>query len=119
MNIAALHASPAVPISDIALRAPSAKSSAATDDAGAADRKKVSHQFEAILIRQLLGKTMSSMLGSKESTAGSVYGDMLTDTMATQLSAGQGLGLGTMLERQLAPRIPPTAANAALKSSQP
>ncbi len=119
MNIAALHASPTTQASDVALRAPSAKSSAATEDAAAADRKKVSQQFEAILVRQLLGKTMSSMLGSKDSTAGSVYGDMLTDSMATQLSAGQGLGLGAMLARQLAPRIPSGPANAALKSSQP
>lgn len=89
----------------------------AVNDPEAADRKKVSQQFEAILVRQLLGKTMSSMLGSKESTAGSVYGDMLTDSMATQLSAGLGLGLGRMLERQLAPRVH-TAATP-LKPSQP
>jgi Rod binding domain-containing protein len=40
---------------------------------------------------------------------------MLTDTLATQLTAGQGLGLGRMLEKQLAPRVglapalPPTS----------
>ncbi len=119
MNVSALHASSVGQPSAITLRAPSAKSSAATDEAGAADRKKVSQQFEAILVRQLLGKTMSSMLGSNDSTAGSVYGDMLTDSMATQLSAGQGLGLGTMLARQLAPRTPSAPSNPALKSSQP
>ena len=70
-----------------------------------AQRSAVAKQFEAVLIRQLLGKTMSSMLGGKEGgVAGSVYGDMLTDTMANQLSAGPGLGLGRFIERQLTPR---------------
>ncbi|MBC7365856.1 MAG: rod-binding protein [Undibacterium sp.] len=114
MNVAALNASHAGQIT-----APTRRTAAATEDAGAADRKKVSRQFEAILVRQLLGKTMSSMLGSDESTAGSVYGDMLTDSMATQLSAGRGLGLGAMLERQLAPRTPSASASGALKSSPP
>ena len=46
-------------------------------------------------MRQLLGKTMTSMLGGEQGgVAGSVYGDMLADTMAQQLSAGQGFGLG-------------------------
>lgn len=71
----------------------------------AAQRTAVAKQFEAVLVRQLLGKTMSSMLGGKEGgVAGSVYGDMLTDTMATQLTAGPGLGLGKFIERQLTPR---------------
>ena len=70
-----------------------------------AQRSAVAQQFEAVLIRQLLGKTMSSMLGGKEGgVAGSVYGDMLTDTMATQLTSGPGLGFGRFIERQLTPR---------------
>jgi flagellar protein FlgJ len=116
MNVSALTALRPTAPPDASAAADIAKT-AALKDPGAADRKRVSHQFEAILVRQLLGKTMASMLGSKESTAGSVYGDMLTDSMATQLSAGQGLGLGHMLERQLAPR--PHAATTPLKSSQP
>lgn len=67
-------------------------------------RVAVAAQFEAILVRQLLGKTMTKMLGSGEGAAASVYGDMLTDTMATQLTAGQGLGLGRIIARQLTPR---------------
>ena len=85
----------------------------------AADRKKVSQQFEAILVRQLLGKTMTSMLGgSQDSTAGSVYGDMITDSLAQQLTAGPGLGLGRMIEKQLTPRGTPVA-DGATKSSKP
>jgi Rod binding domain-containing protein len=33
-----------------------------------------------------------------------VYGDMLADTFAQQLTAGQGLGLGRFLEQQLTPK---------------
>jgi Rod binding domain-containing protein len=76
-------------------------------------RAAVAAQFEAILVRQLLGKTVSSMLG-KEGVASSVYGDLLTDTFAQQLTAGQGLGLSRMIEKQLTPR---GAAAAAPKAS--
>lgn len=70
-----------------------------------AQRKAVAQQFEAVLVRQLLGKTMTSMLGgSAGGVAGSVYGDMLTDTLAQQLTAGPGLGLGRFIEKELTPR---------------
>ena len=79
-------------------------------------RREVAAQFEAILVRQLLKPTMTSMLG-KEGVASGVYGDMMTDTFSQQLTRGGGLGLGRMLEQQLAPRGPvapdasaPTAA---------
>lgn len=74
----------------------------------AAQRTAVAAQFEAILVRQLLGKTMNSMLGGAEGgAASSVYGDMLADTMAQQLSAGPGLGLSRYIEQQLTPRGTP------------
>jgi Rod binding domain-containing protein len=83
---------------------------AAVRNAGPAEqRKAVAAQFEAILVRQLLGKTMTSMLGSEGGVAGSVYGDMLADTISQQLTAGPGLGLGRYLEQQLAPRGAATA----------
>lgn len=65
----------------------------------------VAQQFEAILVRQLLGKTLNSMLGGdKGGVSGSVYGDMLTDTISQQLTSGQGLGLGRFIQQQLTPR---------------
>ena len=87
----------------------------------AEQRAAVASQFEAIIVRQLLGKTMSSMLGSEKSgPAANVYGDMLTDAFAQQLTAGSGFGLGRMLEKQLTPRgkvlsppAPPPDASAA------
>jgi Rod binding domain-containing protein len=69
----------------------------------AEQRAAVATQFEAILVRQLLGKTMNSMLGHEGAAAG-VYGDLLTDTIAQQLTAGRGLGLSGMIEKQLTPR---------------
>ncbi|MEO7414175.1 MAG: rod-binding protein [Opitutaceae bacterium] len=73
----------------------------------AADRKKVSAQFEAVLVRQLLSKSVGSMLGGGSNVAGTVYGDMMTDALAQQLTAGQGLGLGRFIEKQLTPRGTP------------
>jgi Rod binding domain-containing protein len=68
-------------------------------------RAAVAAQFEAILVRQLLGNTVNSMLGSSQGgTAGAVYGDLLADSLSQQLSAGRGLGLGRFLETQLSPR---------------
>jgi flagellar protein FlgJ len=69
-----------------------------------ADRKKVGAQFEAVLVRQLLGKSVGSMLGGMDNVAGTVYGDMMTDALAQKLTAGQGLGLGRFIEKQLTPR---------------
>ena len=65
--------------------------------------RAVAAQVEAILVRQLLGKTMSSMLGGEGNVSGSVYGDMMADTLSQQLTAGPGLGLGRFLEQQLTP----------------
>ena len=78
----------------------------------AVQRAAAAAQFEAILVRQMLGPTMKSMLGGEESGAsGSVYGDMLADTLAQQLTSGRGLGLSRFIEQQLTPRG--TAAPAA------
>lgn len=67
-------------------------------------RAEVAAQFEAILVRQLLAPTMTSMLGKDGGAASSIYGDMLTDTLSQQLTRGGGLGLGRLLQQQLAPR---------------
>lgn len=79
-------------------------------DQAAEDRKKVSGQFEAILVRQLLSESVGSMLGSAGGSGGNVYGYMLTDVLSEKLTAGQGLGLGRMLEQQLSPRGQPASS---------
>lgn len=78
----------------------------------AVQRHQAAQQFEAIMIRQLLGKTMESMLGGSGDSgsdgggdvSSSIFGDLMTDTFANQLSKGSGLGLGAMIEKQLTPR---------------
>lgn len=129
MNVAAI-ANPASPasmqeIADLSAqhRAPGARakafSAASLRTADPAEqRRAVAAQFEAILVRQLLSKTMTSMLGSEKSgPSANVYGDMLTDTLANQLTAGPGLGLGRLLEKQLAPKGVTSAAE--LNARQP
>lgn len=73
----------------------------------AEQRAAVAAQFEAILVRQLLGPTLTKMFDSGNGAAAGVYGDMLTSALATQLAAGPGLGLGRLIEQQLTPRTPP------------
>ena len=66
----------------------------------AEQRHVVAQQFEAILLRQLLAPALKTMPGS----GNGIYGYMLTDAFAQKLSAGRGLGLASVLERQFAPR---------------
>ncbi len=80
---------------------------------------EVAAQFEAILVRQLLAPTMTSMLGDEKGPANSVYGDLMTDTFSQQLTRGGGLGLGRLLQKQLAPRAPHAAPNPAASSAAP
>jgi Rod binding domain-containing protein len=62
---------------------------------------------------------MSGGKGGKDDAGGGggIYGFMMTDTLATSLSKGGGLGLASMLEKQFAPRASSTAltTSAALK----
>ncbi len=100
MNVAALTSlTPVAPAHATPLRGAALRNAAPAEQ-----RAAVAAQFEAILVRQLLGPSMTKMLGSGEGAAASVYGDMLTDTLATQLTAGPGLGLGRLMIQQLTPR---------------
>jgi Rod binding domain-containing protein len=73
----------------------------------AQQRTAVAGQFEAILLRQFLQDSVGSMMGGggdKGGGGGSVYSYMLTDTLADKLSQGRGMGLSTMIAKQLTPR---------------
>jgi flagellar protein FlgJ len=72
----------------------------------AADQvKAAASQFEAIMVRQFLQDSVGNLLGGESGgPGGSVYGYLLTDTLATKLTEGGGLGLGRMLQQQLTPR---------------
>jgi Rod binding domain-containing protein len=70
-------------------------------DSPEAQTKVVSQQFESILLRQFLDKSVSSMMGTG---AGSEeYGYMLTDALSQSLAKGGGLGMASILEKQLSP----------------
>jgi Rod binding domain-containing protein len=124
MNISALT-SPTSPASQTALlteaehaRAAHLKGAALRTASPAEQRAAVGAQFEAILVRQLLGKTMTSMMGAGDNAAGSVYGDLITDTLAQNLTAGKGLGLGRMIEQQMKPRGVPAIATGSPAAAQ-
>ena len=92
-----------------------------------ADIKKAAGQFEAIILRQLLGPSIEPMMnGGLGDSAGSgggggVYSYLLTDVLCSSLGSAGGLGLGRMLEKQLTPPAPPadatTLSSAALSTS--
>jgi flagellar protein FlgJ len=72
-----------------------------------ADHEKVAAQFEAILVRQLLAPALNGVMGGGGQGGGAgagMYSYMLTDILSSKLTEGQGLGLGAVLARQLAPR---------------
>jgi Rod binding domain-containing protein len=82
--------------------------------------KAVSGQFEAIMLRQFLQDSVGSMMGGKEGGAsGNVYGYLLTDTLASKLAQGGGLGLAGILQKQLTPRGAAQATAAATPPAQP
>lgn len=77
-----------------------------------AQAKVVSEQFESVLLRQFLDKSMGSMMGGG---AGSdVYSYMLTDALSQSLAKGGGLGMSSILQQQLSPHVkaPVQAAHA-------
>jgi flagellar protein FlgJ len=111
MNVAALQANSSRSADQIAdhlgVKASSSQpltGKALRNASPAEQRKEVAAQFEAILVRQLLAPTMTSMLGKEGGASSNVYGDMLTDTFAQQLTRGGGFGLSQMLQKQLTPR---------------
>jgi Rod binding domain-containing protein len=77
-----------------------------------AQRAAVAGQFEAILLRQFLSKSVGSMMGGEDNAQGSIYGYLLTDTLAQSMASGGGLGMAKMIEQQLTPRGQPAAAAA-------
>lgn len=66
-----------------------------------AQAKVVSEQFESILLRQFLDKSMGSMMG--DGAGSDVYSYMLTDALSQSLAKGGGLGMASILQRQLSP----------------
>ncbi len=65
---------------------------------------EVSRQFEAVLLRQILSYAQKPMLAKtpeSSSTVGSVYQDMVTNSLAEQISKSGTFGLSRSLAPQL------------------
>jgi Rod binding domain-containing protein len=65
---------------------------------------EVSRQFEAVLLRQILGSAQKTVFASSthpQSVAGGVYQDMITNQLADSISHSGAFGLARSLEKQL------------------
>jgi flagellar protein FlgJ len=98
------------------------------------EREKIGQtcrQFEAVLLRQILGearKTVIPSAGEDNSTVSGIYNDMVTTQLADSISRSGTFGLAKSLESQLVRQVlPPAQAGAApvpadapaVKSSNP
>jgi Rod binding domain-containing protein len=111
MNVSAVSSSSPAAAALASVAAPQAPAvNAGAGQVTAAQRHRAAQQFEAILVRQLLSQSVGSMMGGTGKTAGLMYGDLMTNVLSENLTAGKGLGLGSMIESQLTPRTPATHA---------
>ena len=66
--------------------------------------EEASRQFEAVMLRQILGQGRKTVFRSKfnqESMTSGIYQDMVTSQLADGISRSGGLGLARSLETQL------------------
>ena len=65
---------------------------------------EVSRQFEAVLLRQILGNAQKPVFASTmtpQSVASGVYQDMITQQLADSISRSGAFGLATSMKKQL------------------
>lgn len=65
---------------------------------------EASRQFEAVLLRQILGEAQKTVFKSKfnpQSASTAIYQDMMTNQLAEQISHSGAFGLARGLEKQL------------------
>jgi Rod binding domain-containing protein len=66
--------------------------------------REVARQFEAVLLRQILGDAQKKVFASTtnpESVSGGIYQDMITNQLADSISRSGAFGLARSLEKQL------------------
>jgi flagellar protein FlgJ len=76
--------------------------------------KEACRQFEAILLRQILGEARKTVIGSsgdKESNETGIYNDMINNQMADSISRSGSFGLAKSLETQLVHQVLPKTEN--------
>jgi flagellar protein FlgJ len=72
--------------------------------------KEAARQFEAILLRQVLGearKTVITSPGEQDSNEKGIYDDMINNQMANSISHSGSLGLAKSIEKQLVHQVAP------------
>jgi Rod binding domain-containing protein len=73
---------------------------------------EVARQFEALLLRQILQNTQKTVIPSTfsdDSTAASIYHDLVTEQLAESISKSGTLGLAKMLNQQLTCQLRPAS----------
>ncbi len=81
---------------------------------------EATRQFEAILLRQILENTQKPVIASKfadQSTAASIYRDLVTNQLADSISKSGSFGLGKTLEQQF--QHPASAGHGRPAQAQP
>ena len=74
---------------------------------------EATRQFEAILLRQILASTQKTVIPSEfsdNSTASSIYHDLVTQQLADSISKSGTFGLARTLQRQLTRQLHPAAS---------
>ena len=75
--------------------------------------KEACRQFEAVLLRQILGEARKTVIHSSSddnSNEAGIYNDMINNQMADSMSRSGGLGLAKSIETQLVHQVLPKAA---------
>ena len=88
-----------------------AQASAALDPKKLAKLRSAAHEFESLLVKQLLKSAKMGQTGDADKSNG--YGDMAVDAMASAVEKGGGLGLAKRIEEAIGAshRLAPTIAH--------
>jgi Rod binding domain-containing protein len=78
-------------------------------------------QFEAVLLRQILGEARKTVIadGESDSNITSIYNDMVTKQLADSISRSGAFGLAKSLESQLVRQVLPPAQTINSSASGP
>ena len=75
---------------------------------------EASRQFEAVLLRQILAESQKNVIApdsADNSTAAGIYQDLITNTLADNISKSGKFGLAKVFEQQLSHHASPAAAS--------
>src|SRR5271170_4439713 len=81
---------------------------------------EVSRQFEAVLLRQILGEIRKPVLaaGEGDPVVNGIYADMINNQLADSISRSGGFGLAKSLANQLTQQVLPQATHSVKEPSE-